>query len=209
MNCHASSVGRSKPAANQVRDPNRHAARRIEWKVLEAKGRVERTHVIVKRMRQHAEAADLLGQAHRRRERIEHQRSRDALPLPPLVDRQLTQKDCGQRIRSIALLRLGQPGSLDAQIALLRPGSHEHDPPLHPVACRVPARGRTGIAQGVPAPREPSRGGSGVLQAHQGRQVASGGPRASMSRRSQADSEHARRRLRRSSSLWPCKVARW
>ena len=43
----ASSVCCPEAVANQVRDPNRHAAPRIEWKVLEAKGRVERTHVIV------------------------------------------------------------------------------------------------------------------------------------------------------------------
>jgi hypothetical protein len=78
----ASSTSCPKAAANQIRDPNRHAARRNERKVFEAEGRIERPHIVIQRMRQHAEAADLLGQAHRRCERIEHQRSRNALPLP-------------------------------------------------------------------------------------------------------------------------------
>lgn len=49
MSGHASSASCPKAAAHQIRDPNRRAARRIEWKILEAKGRVERTHVIVQR----------------------------------------------------------------------------------------------------------------------------------------------------------------
>ena len=107
------SVGCAKAAANQIRDANRHAAPGVERKILESEGRIERPHIVIQRMRQHTETAYLPGQAHRRREGIEHQRSRNALPLPAQVDPQLAQQDGRQRVGSIALLRLRQPGSLD------------------------------------------------------------------------------------------------
>gem|GEM_PF-2928822 len=109
----ATSASCLKAAANQIRDPNRHAARGIERKVFESEGCMERPHIVIQRMRQHAEAADLAGQAHRRGERIEHQRSRNTLLLPPQVDCQLAEQNGGQRVGSIALLCLRQPGSLD------------------------------------------------------------------------------------------------
>jgi hypothetical protein len=40
-----------KAAENQVRDPNRHAARRIEREVLESEGRIERPYIVIQRMR--------------------------------------------------------------------------------------------------------------------------------------------------------------
>lgn len=55
----ASSASGPKAATNQIRDPNRHAARRIEWKVLESEGRIERPHIVIQRMREHAEAASI------------------------------------------------------------------------------------------------------------------------------------------------------
>lgn len=64
MSGHASSVSCPRAAANQIRDPNRHAVRRIELKVCEGEGRIERLQVVIQRMRRHAEAADLIGQAH-------------------------------------------------------------------------------------------------------------------------------------------------
>ena len=54
------SVGCPKAAAHQIRDANRHAARGIERKVFESEGRIERPHIVIQRMRQHAEAADLV-----------------------------------------------------------------------------------------------------------------------------------------------------
>ena len=129
MSGHASSASCPKAAAHQIRDPNRHAARRIERKVLESEGRIERPHIVIQRMREHAEAADLLGQAHRRCERIEHQRSRDALPLPPQVDRQLAQQDGGQRRvrRSLPVTTTVWAGFLVSSLA--RGGQYPGVPP--------------------------------------------------------------------------------
>ena len=57
----ANSVSGPEAAANQIRNANRHAARRIERQILKPEGRIERPHIIVQRMRQHAEAANLVG----------------------------------------------------------------------------------------------------------------------------------------------------
>jgi hypothetical protein len=57
----------------KVRDSYRHAARRIERKILEPERSVQRAHAVIQWMRQHTEAADLARQAHRRAERKDHQ----------------------------------------------------------------------------------------------------------------------------------------
>lgn len=83
----------SKATALQVDHAHQHAALRIAWQVFKAKCAIELTHPIVDRVRQHAEASHVQGEAAGGRQGIPHEGSGVAFALMALIDGQLAEQD--------------------------------------------------------------------------------------------------------------------
>lgn len=92
----------------QIDDANRHASGGIVWEILEAETAIEVPDIVIERVRQYAKAADFPGHPDRCGQRVEHQRAGVAEPVMSMINGQLPQQDCRNRVGLVALRGLGQ-----------------------------------------------------------------------------------------------------
>src|SRR5216683_6605490 len=102
-----------KAALFQIDHPHDHGPSWIEGDVFEAPASIEFANLLVDRMREHAEAPDLARCAQCRCQREQQQRTRVALSLIGVVDRQLPQQRRRYGIGLVALMRLGEELAFD------------------------------------------------------------------------------------------------